>query len=269
MRYPLPKDTSEILMTNAQVNRNLGLALDKFLPINDELDEEGNPWKKTEDAWKVTEKAKRRQKPLIGLSAPIPPIPTLIKNANARRTAMFKGLGGYHVEILTAFPDYRFVVGFGAEHVLETNLCLHRVYGFPIIPGSAVKGVTRAWALLGENLAEDADLLIRVFGNTNQQGQVIFFDAYPTQAPTLKLDILNPHYGEYYQGRGGNPPADYLSPVPTYFLTVVKGSPFQFAVASKDNTLAGTAKGWLQKALSDLGIGGKTATGYGYFTVMK
>jgi CRISPR-associated protein Cmr6 len=262
MRYPLPKDTAEILLTNAHVNRNLSLALDKFLPINSELDDEGNPWRKAEDAWKVTEEAKRRRKAPIGLGAPIP---TLIKSVNARRAAMLKSLSGYHVATLSAAPDYRFVVGFGAEHVLETNLCLHRIYGFPIIPGSAVKGVTRAWALLGENLAEDTDLFISVFGNTNQQGQVIFFDAYPTQAPTLKLDILNPHYGKYYQGN--EPPADYLSPVPTYFLTVAKPSAFQFAVASKDTALAAQAQQWLTRALLELGIGGKTAAGYGFWSI--
>src|SRR5207302_8806011 len=53
---------------------------------------------------------------------------------------------GQYVKEFPAVTDYRLVVGFGAKHVLETSICLHRIYGFPIIPGSAVKGVTRARA---------------------------------------------------------------------------------------------------------------------------
>jgi CRISPR-associated protein Cmr6 len=267
MRYPLPEDTTRILQTSISQNRNLGLALDRLLPINDELDPEGEPWKNPEDQWKVTDEAKRRQRAPIGLGVPIP---TLLSRVNARRAAMFKGLGGYTVRTLNAAPDYRLVVGFGAEHVLETNLCLHRIYGFPIIPGSAVKGMTRAWALLGENLKEDEDLFCRVLGTTEQQGQVIFFDAYPTQVPKLELDILNPHYGPYYSDRQKRtPPADYHSPVPTYFLTVAKGTTFQFAIASKDNCVAERAVQWLKKGLTNLGIGGKTAAGYGFMVELK
>jgi CRISPR-associated protein Cmr6 len=253
---------------------------------------------------------------------------------------MLRGLPAHTVIELSAAPDYRLVIGFGAEHVLETNLCLHRIYGFPIIPGSAVKGITRAWAFWGiaERLgvpclspeeaeqrerdkkrtplqkldqllcegspekqeaalkqlkedkacksisniqslslkdwqAEAADFY-RVFGTTERRGEVIFFDAYPTQTPKLKLDILNPHYGEYYRNPKNpkptdklTPPADYLNPVPTYFLTVDRGSAFQFALACKDKALADQARKWLLSALSGLGIGGKTSAGYGFMEV--
>src|SRR4051812_25489068 len=35
----------------------------------------------------------------------------------------------------------RMVVGLGAESVLETAISLHRIYGVPYIPGSALKGL--------------------------------------------------------------------------------------------------------------------------------
>src|SRR5690348_13694917 len=35
----------------------------------------------------------------------------------------------------------RMVVGLGSESVLETSICLHRTYGVPYIPGSALKGL--------------------------------------------------------------------------------------------------------------------------------
>lgn len=328
MRYPLPQDTVAILETISSQNRNLGLALDRLLPISEEVDDNGEPWENPDDQWKLTDRAKRRGNAPLSLGAPIP---TLLRHVNARRAAMLRGMSGLTVMSLSAEPDYRLVLGFGAEHVLETNLCLHRIYGFPIIPASSVKGITRARAFweIAENLgvptvstdeatrrkaakvmtplqlldrllaAGDArqqrEILTQLqrdplgacvavlqaldstgwlamaagfyqaFGTTEYQGQVIFFDAYPTRAPTLAVDVLNPHYGRYY--RGETAPADYLDPVPTYFLTIDKGSPFQFTLASKYATLATTAKKWLSEALVDLGIGGKTSAGYGFMEV--
>jgi CRISPR-associated protein Cmr6 len=329
MRYPLPRDTAAILATHANHNHNLGLALDRHLPINEERDDEGQPWKNPNDQWKLTDRTKRRGYAPLSLRMSVP---TLLSKVNARRAAMFASMPG--ITVVSAEPDYRLVLGFGVEHVLETNLCLHRIYGFPIVPGSAVKGITRARAfweiaeglgvpavtaeeatrrkagkektplqLLDQLLTESdqkkqqemletlrsdllcssvamlqslalskwlamADEFHHIFGTTEHQGQVIFFDAYPTRMPKLEVDILNPHYSKYYQGgEPPTPPADYLDPVPTYFLTVAKGSPFQFAVASKRATLVNKAKTWLAEALADLGIGSKTSAGYGFMEV--
>lgn len=44
-------------------------------------------------------------------------------------------------------PDWRFVIGLGNKGALEIGLTFHRVYGFPIIPGTALKGLARAAAL--------------------------------------------------------------------------------------------------------------------------
>lgn len=118
-----------------------------------------------------------------------------------------------------------------------------------------------------------------------RQGNLIFFDAFPTHAPTIKEDIMNPHYPDYY--RDGKAPADYQSPVPVMFLTVEKTT-FQFIIgfnplpgmeevkvsgpiarqlSAKDSelTLLEAGKKWLIKALSEHGIGAKTAVGYGFF----
>ena len=54
---------------------------------------------------------------------------------------------GYTVQKFTLRAASRVIVGLGAESVLETSIRLHRVYGFPILPGSALKGLTRAYAL--------------------------------------------------------------------------------------------------------------------------
>lgn len=44
-------------------------------------------------------------------------------------------------------PEWRFAVGLGEKNALENGLTFHRIYGFPIIPGSALKGLARAVAL--------------------------------------------------------------------------------------------------------------------------
>src|SRR5438034_11037837 len=40
----------------------------------------------------------------------------------------------------------RMIVGLGDESVLETSIILHRTYGVPYIPGSALKGLAASYA---------------------------------------------------------------------------------------------------------------------------
>lgn len=112
-----------------------------------------------------------------------------------------------------------------------------------------------------------------IFGTQENAGKVVFFDAFPTTAPTIEPDIMNPHYGDYYSGKTDNsnnpiPPADYLSPNPIFFLTV-KGATFDFYLGKKQKETAvdlDKAKKWLEDALQEQGIGAKSAVGYGYFS---
>ncbi len=337
--FALPKDTRESFMPDLKGYTNLGLLIDKFAP-----------WSKFDDEWDLTMRVRERRQGQEEIVArrgggakgiwlrsenrriqmgvetkdeEIDPIlrpnkhvdQQHLKHAHARWLAMVnsKSANTFVMQV-----DYRLVGGFGAEHVLETNLCLHRIFGFPIIPGSAIKGVTRAKAFwnIGERLdlpqvcLKQLDELLtegneekqrniwleltsiaelsgwsaaekgfarwqavahefyRVFGSTERGGAVVFFDAYPVTVPTIEADILNPHYGDYYQDKmNQKPPADYYNPVPTFFLTVAKGTKFQFALASKQPVFAQTAETWLRQALTELGIGGKTAAGYGFWNL--
>lgn len=126
-------------------------------------------------------------------------------------------------------------------------------------------------------------------GFAEKAGDIIFFDAYPNESPTgkIKADIMNPHYGEYYEGKKDKngqsiPPADYLSPVPILFLTVTdlaftfmigvkKGKEnFQIDIKNEEKEYVGDASRVmieiLKDALTNYGIGAKTAVGYGYFS---
>lgn len=184
----------------------------------------------------------------------------------------------------TFSPDWRLIVGLGNESVYETSMTLHHVYGIPYIPGQAIKGVVRNWMISelfenNEKKAFDDEGFCRIFGSPSeskigaQKGSVFFFDAFPISAPEIELDIMNPHYSEYYSGK--KPPADYLDPKPIYFLTV-KDTDFRFIIGIKKTDTKLITEGkfgmesplcvvkeWLPKALTEHGIGAKTAVGYG------
>jgi CRISPR-associated protein Cmr6 len=140
-----------------------------------------------------------------------------------------------------------------------------------------VKAFNAAWAAAGETpsevwaLAED---FRAIFGTTGTAGQAVFLDAIPTQRPTLDLDIMNPHFPDYYRdGSGGTAPADWQNPNPVFFLTVAAGTTFRFAVGwrgPRDSDgqwirRRDQAVTWLQDGLVESGAGAKTGAGYGYF----
>ena len=243
-----------------------------------------------------------------------------------------------HSRSLTGAVVWRMIVGMGNPNPLETSLTLHKQYGIPLVPGSAVKGLTRNGRLLnigaqigvyplspedyagrrgrreptplemlegfllsGEEL-ERSNLLLKLradkavleaiasasspspvtdaetelllkeyaesfrcaFGTTLVKGKVVFLDALPLPGWTYEVDVMTPHYGEYYSDKQNKtPPADWLDPNPVTFLTIGKNSRFRFDVTGKDDALLGEVVGWVENALSELGIGGKTNAGFG------
>lgn len=174
-------------------------------------------------------------------------------------------------------PTWHFNIGLGHPSVYETSMTLHHIYGIPYIPASAIKGVVRSHIITecfgndekAEKAALKNDEFVLFFGNLKQQGKIIFFDAFPESEPKIKPDVMNVHYQDYYNG--SKPPADYLSPNPIFFLTVTKCK-FSFFIGTKPknqevmNIEIGdkTIFQWLKDALTNHGIGAKTAVGYGY-----
>jgi len=305
---------------------NIGLWLDRFLTVNLQN-------------WELTQDAKHRRR-LIQLANKQEWRDRMQKHLDAlqkRYEAMLKWYEqrGFVTKCIEAKPVWRFVVGLGAAHVLETGITLHRIFGLPIIPGSALKGAARTWALfklaeeLGVPILSPAEAAVRpqtplgkfeavilsqesekeqegllsqllqddaipkgapirnlslqelrkkwqpfleVFGSTDRAGSVIFLDAIPLKLPNFQLDIMNPHYPQYYDKRGGTPqkpvpPADWDSPRPVFFLTVGE-TLYRFTIASRSeqgNHLLNLAERWLKGALRELGIGAKTSADYGYW----
>jgi len=318
--YALPKDTQAAFGSERTSSRNIGLIFDRYTPFGLNWTLEGRD---KFDAFKGMKVAADRART-------DPDYTRLIREHHRRWREAVKAAGAPDDCIFEASPEWRLTVGLGRESVLETGFTFHRIYGFPYIPGSALKGLTQAWALWkiaerlgvsalppgvkrsdatpiqrleallmesdadqqkqlldklrGDNavpveariktvrqdelltaLDSDAKSYRAVFGTQKARGGVVFFEAVPVEPPALAVDVMNPHYGDYYQKKPNVPPADYLSPVPIYFLTVQAGSRFAFAVAADDPGLARQARDWLWDALANLGAGGKTNAGYGYF----
>lgn len=170
---------------------------------------------------------------------------------------------------LRAKLDGRLMVGHGRSAATETSVTFHPIWGVPVIPGSALKGVARAELTLGG--ASEAEIEA-VFGGEERAGRVIFYDAIPAEgAFALALDVLTPHHRDYYEGKG--PPADWDSPEPFTFITVVDTTfdVWLGAASSKQADLdaLGRAEEALKQALEESGVGGKTAAGYGRFKVTR
>lgn len=174
----------------------------------------------------------------------------------------------------------RLLIGFaGSDTILENSLSLHPFYGFPVIPGSSLKGLTRHYCSEYEKPSEKitSELIKRIFGNTEatdaEEGEVVFMDAWPQEwpqgKPILNLDIMTPHYGAYYQKESNALPSDDKDPVPIPFLAVAKGVKFRFCLLPssrcKDKNIVRTTICLLQDALKTFGAGAKTGSSYGYF----
>lgn len=154
-----------------------------------------------------------------------------------RQEALIGALGG---EVRCAATDWRFVSGLGNAHPFEAGLVWHPILGVPYLPGSSVKGLIRAWAYYWKDGGEHQRKQVeRLFGDAKElgAGRLIVFDALPLEPPELELDVVNPHYAEYYRDRSQHP-ADYLSPVPSFFLAVAPGQEFRFALAPRPRPMA-------------------------------
>ena len=191
-----------------------------------------------------------------------------------------------------AFQSGRFVTGMGNSHPVENGFAWHPTLGVPYLTGAAVKGLVRGYIETHLDEADPANpekkqLLLHWFGSTDkdptsqgyksQAGELMFFDAVPTEPVTLGVDIMTPHMGKWYEKGGGNDagkpdavPADWHAPVPVAFLTAKKIILlFSFALRPYAVTQQRPAIDFsdvetaLKNVLEQMGAGGKTATGYG------
>lgn len=161
-------------------------------------------------------------------------------------------------------PEWRLATGLGeGGNPHEIGIALHGTYGWPVIRGSTIKGAARAWAE-----EQNADGVDRVCGPRAAQGAraktgtVHFLDALPAGEPvTVVRDVVTPHNTEYHDG---HIPGEWQNPVPNPFLAIEDGT-FAVDLLGPDEDVE-LAEAWCRGACDDLGIGARTAAGYGYLT---
>ena len=179
----------------------------------------------------------------------------LLDAANRRRDAAVSRLGGrfttcsFEVKVIG-----RMVIGIGDENPHENSLRLHGTYGTPILPGQAMKGVTRVIA----KESGDAEAEVLALGGP-AQGAVLFLDSLPLPGGHAAPEVLTTH-GE-----------EWAPPIPVTFLTLTNAT-FRVhlvGVGQYGDLAIDYARDWLTTALQDVGIGAKTAAGYGYMKVVE
>lgn len=205
--------------------------------------------------------------------------------------------------LVKAVLQGRLLVNLAGGILENAGISLEYVCGVPVIPGSAVKGAARRYAIaLMQECAEEEkqDLLekfIGVFGCVqqdfeagsdlaqavspdtlcklgklygNRRGLVSFLQAVPESKVSICADVLTPHHQGYMAGEKPAP-ADDENPIPSFFPAVQGGKDavYTFALYAPGHPeLLDTAEEWLSQALSLFGIGAKGAAGYGYFSIM-
>jgi CRISPR-associated protein Cmr6 len=201
----------------------------------------------------------------------------LVTAVATRRAAALRAMRASRSRLrLRAEPEWRLVTGLGDKaNAHEIGLALHGTYGWPVIPGSSLKGLAAAWARDNAPLAD----VQRVLGTPRPgsrrdaatRGTVCFLDAIPAGQPAEVLaDVLTPHVKPYYDRLAAGadplvPPAEYHNPIPVTFLTV-RGR-YAVDLYGTDRDDLDLAARWLTEAGDDLGAGAKTAAGYGYLRV--
>lgn len=225
---------------------------------------------------------------LLNPATTLPPYALeMAKRLRQRQQAVAMALGET-VFTLPATSISPFMTGTGIEHPLENGFAFLNPYGLPYLPGSGVKGVLRRAAEeLALGLCDDdtggwdETTINRLFGleplsgdgeASRNRGALRFWDVFPESANNrLQVEIMTPHYGDYYQGK--TTPHDSGRPNPILFLAIPPGSRFAFFVQCESALLPESLQKEWQKLLEIafrhafdwLGFGAKTAVGYGQF----
>jgi len=131
------------------------------------------------------------------------------------------------------------------------------------IPGSAIRGIVRAWAKRRPEIAPKVQTLL---GNqkddTITSGKFEFLDAWPQEATRLKQDIVNPQqkFQVFHEGQG-TPLSLYTlgnGTDPVEVTIAIRGIPGRATSVEVEEVWS-----WVQQALSLYGVGSRTASGYG------
>ncbi len=162
----------------------------------------------------------------------------------------------------------RLYIGLTRDSALETGITVHHAWGMPLIPGSALKGISRQAARTSSTLKERQGVIDWMFGSEDDTrpecGGVVFHDAWwdpDSGRKPFAAEIVTPHHSKYYN-MGERHATDFDSPIPA--PQIAAQGRFRFVVEG-DKAWATLALSLLKVALQQHGVGGKTTSGYGLF----
>jgi CRISPR-associated protein Cmr6 len=232
--FAVPSDTEKILTRDkaklALECDNFSLLFHRYIPkqaiTKDELIDDRGRTEKMVTVWWF-------EKILARFSPSNPTINDLIAGLTARWNARTRGTKKFPM-ILTS----RMILGLGGKGPLEIGLTIDQITGLPYIPGSALKGLTRSYALykiaeelgrelqgneedtktlhdldieLMNNQMDDASINLferefklknypMLFGTQDAVGRAIFHDAILMGAPgeIYGMDVMTPHFKGWY-----------------------------------------------------------------------
>ncbi len=244
------EDSVETSIKKEIVNKveNFGLLYDKLIPL---VKENGGEWK-------VLGKYKREFLTAIkGKEEGMGDILGKLRKRIEEEKEILQREGYYILVDKDFKSESRLVIGLGAGSVLETSLTLHKVWGIPYIPSTALKGILRMaffWEIAreiakgislgdlqkmldepieefkkrkGERLNECYGKILKfkyLLGSPDYKGLLLFLDAYPLDLK-FDVDVMNVHYPEYYSGKEKKARDDEM-PNPIFFLTLAPGVRF-------------------------------------------
>ncbi len=255
---------------------NAGLWLDKYSKDQDRADTGDQERREN----KEQNRAKTSNRSALVAEVASISIPAVYTEHYMRWVQILEDVGVTQKQMRFATVKGRMIIGLGDESVLETSITLHRTYGVPYIPGSALKGLAASYARqrLGPKWQRDQEAYKVVFGTAKEAGYITFFDALlvvePDETnprPVLYQDTITVHHPDYYQGKGeeNTAPSDWDSPTPIPFLSAT--GTYLVALAAPDLE---EKEEWINKtfeileyALEEMGIGAKTSSGYGRMTL--
>ncbi|MEM4973076.1 MAG: type III-B CRISPR module RAMP protein Cmr6 [Candidatus Hadarchaeales archaeon] len=198
-------------------------------------------------------------------------LPSAVQKLNELEDVLRKA--GYETIRIDAKLEERGVFGTSQRFgrcLFEVGLEFDPYLNLPVVPGSSLKGAARSTYEILRSEHKDWPSPEEIFGSgggTAQSGKAVFLDAYPVSPGRGKAilfpDVMTPHYkkksGEDMFSEFG------WEPRPITYLSVAPETTFRFLVGVVKNY-----KDILHQTLLEtleLGLGAKTAVGYGRFRV--
>lgn len=203
----------------------------------------------------------------------LPYLPASTVKGLARAWGLIEVAGQFGIEL----DD---TVNYNSESVKKLNLLAS------ILIGESEEELYRELEEHINPLSDDIALFVQgfrfIFGSQVNAGAIAFTDGiyYGQDEPNYAIDVMTPHYVNYYSDNGSQFPSEEDSPNPVSFITVDARNTFAFGLIPRQSAfrsmnseqqkeqkaiMLSAARDWLVNALTQLGAGSKTAASYGFF----